>query len=285
MTATQTPAVGNRDQAAAWDGPEGAHWTEHEQQYDAVGRRLDPYLFAAANLAPGEQVLDVGCGCGRTTREAARRVAPGHVLGVDLSRRMLDRARERSEEEALTNVAFLQADVQVHPFEADAFDLVLSRYGAMFFTDPVAAFSSLHAALRPDGRVVLLTWAALEENPWLTVVREALAAGRSLPGPPSRGPGALGLSDPDAVQEVLGRSGFGDIRMRLVREPLWFGEHVDAAFRFLSDIGPSRGLLADLDREDRSRALGRLRTALEQCAAPDGVWLGSTSWLVSARRA
>jgi SAM-dependent methyltransferase len=284
VTTAATAAVANVEQAAAWDGEEGDHWTEHEPRYDAVGRRLDPHLLEAAGVACGEAVLEVGCGFGRTASELARRVAPGPVLAVDLSRRMLKRARQRAHEEALGNVDFQHADAQVHPFDTGVFDLVISRYGAMFFGDPRAAFTNLHAALRPGGRLVLLTWAALRENAWLTVIRESLAAGRDLPEPPAAGPGPLGLSQPEIVLDILEHSGFVDIEMRLVREPLWFGADTDDALRFISDLGMSRGLLAGLDPVRQAASLERLRFALERFLTPDGVLLGSTSWLVTARR-
>ncbi len=284
LTTGAIPAVANVEQAAAWDGAEGDHWTEHEQRYDAVGRRLDPHLLQAAGLTSGEAVLEVGCGSGHIARELARQVAPGRVLGVDLSRRMLERARQRAREEGLSNVDFQHADAQVHPFGAGIFDVVVSRYGAMFFGDPVAAFSHLHDALRPGGRLVLLTWAALRENAWLAVIRESLAADRELPEPPTAGPGPLGLSEPEVVRGVLEHSGFIDIDLRLVREPLWFGADTDDALGFVSDLGMSRGLLDGLDPMRRAASLERLRVALEQYVTPDGVLLGSTSWVVTAHR-
>lgn len=284
MSTAATAAVANVEQAAAWDGEEGDHWTEHEQQYDAVGRRLDPHLLGAAGLTSGEAVLDVGCGSGRATRELAHHVAPGRVLGVDLSRRMLQRARQRAREEGLSNVDFQHADAQVHPFGTGVFDVVVSRYGAMFFGDPVAAFSNLHHALRPGGRLVLLTWATLRENAWLTVIRKSFAAGRDLPEPPTAGPGPLGLSKPEVVRGILERSGFIDIDLRLVREPLWFGADTNDALAFVSDLGMSRGLIAELDSVRRAASLERLRAALERSVTSDGVLLGSTSWVVTARR-
>lgn len=279
---TDAAEVVNSDQKAAWDGPEGDHWTEHEERYEAVGRALDAHLFAAADLTAGQDVLDVGCGCGGTTREAARRVAPGQAVGVDLSRRMLERARERAA--GMGNAQFLRADAQVHRFDEGSFDVVISRYGSMFFAEPVAAFSHLRTSLKPGGRLVLLTWAALAENRWLTAVRESLASGRVLPEPPTRGPGALGLSDPDVVHDVLGRAGFLDVGLRAIREPLWFGRDAEHALLFMGDLGMARGLLADLGPEARAEALQQLREVLRRHETPAGVLLASCSWLVTARR-
>jgi len=146
-----TAAPGNLEQLRAWDGGEGDHWTEHEDRYNAASQRFDPHLFAAANVAVSERILDFGCGCGLSTRQAARLTQTGAVLGVDLSRRMVERARRRAGEEGLDNVRFEQADVQTRRFQPDTYEVAISRFGSMFFADPVAAFRNVYAALAPGG--------------------------------------------------------------------------------------------------------------------------------------
>ncbi len=195
-----TPAPGNLDQLRAWDGD---HWTEQEERHNAASRRFDPHLFAAATVAVGERVLDFGCGCGLSTRQAARLTRTGAVLGVDLSRRMIERARVRADEEGLGNVRFEQADAQTHLFEPGSFEVAISRFGSMFFADPVAAFRNVRAALAAAGRLALLTWQPLERNEWVHGLRTALAVGRTLPSPPPTAPGPFGLSDPDHARHVL----------------------------------------------------------------------------------
>ena len=129
------------------------------------------------------------------------------MLGVDLSSRMLDDARRRSAHEGLTNVEFLRADAQVHPFEPGAYDLAISVFGAMFFADPVAAFANIGRSLRPGGRIAFLAWQRFEDNEWLTAIFDALAAGRDLPTPQPGSPGPFGLADPDAVTTILRDAG------------------------------------------------------------------------------
>ncbi|MFP5317961.1 MAG: class I SAM-dependent methyltransferase [Acidimicrobiia bacterium] len=141
-------------------------------------------FLQAAAVGYDERVLDIGCGTGETTRDLARAAPAGTALGVDLSSRMLALARRRAAEQGLTNACFLQADALVHPFTSAAFDLAVSRTGAMLFGDPVAAFTNIARALRPDGRLVLLTWQSLDENPWILEFAEALAGGRNVPSPP-----------------------------------------------------------------------------------------------------
>ncbi|SBT38011.1 class I SAM-dependent methyltransferase [Micromonospora auratinigra] len=139
--------VSNRHQEQAWNGYEGRHWADHQARYDAINSGFNQVLLDP--VRPGDRVLDVGCGTGQLTRLAARRSATGHALGVDLSAPMLDRAVASAADEGVHNVGFVRADAQVRPFPADAFDVLLSRFGVMFFADPVAAFANLRRALRP----------------------------------------------------------------------------------------------------------------------------------------
>jgi len=166
----------NVDQAAAWDGPDGTYWAAHQARFDDAIQPHHAQLIAAAAIAPGEAVLDIGCGNGLTSRDAARAAGPGgEVLGVDLSGPMLARAEQSAKDEGLGTIRFEQADAQVHPFEAGAFDVAISRFGVMFFADPVAAFTNIASALRPGGRLAMLVWQALAANEWMTALRNALA--------------------------------------------------------------------------------------------------------------
>lgn len=274
----------NVEQARAWDGDEGEHWTEYEKEYNSVGHRLDPYLFEAARISPTHRVLDVGCGCGLSTREAARRAHAGAALGLDLSGRMIERARERTRLEGPANVSFEQADAQVYSFERRGFDVAISRFGAMFFADPVAAFTNVGGALRPGGRLALLSWQQLRDNDWLTFIRAALAAGRNLPEPPVGAPGPFGLADSDAIRRILAAAGFIQVSIEPVREPMRMGDEVDDAYDFVRGLGITRGLLSELDDTARAAALDRLRSALVAHQTPDGVLFDSSAWLVTAHR-
>ena len=276
--------IANADMAAAWDGDEGAHWAAHEERYDDAVRRHHARLFAAADIATDAHVLDVGCGCGATTRDAGRAASAGTALGVDLSVRMLERARERSRAEGVRNVRYEHADAEVHEFEPRAFDLAISRFGAMFFGDPVAAFANVGRSLRSDGRIVLLAWRPLVENEWLTAIRSALALGRTLPEPPIGAPGPFGLADPDAVTEILRTAGFAELAFDSVDEPFVFGVDGDDAYDFVSRIGVVRGLLEGVDDEDRARALEQLRVTMQRHDTGDGVRFDSAVWLITARR-
>ena len=148
----------NRAVYQAWNGSEGDYWTENAELYDASLARYDPFFFGAAAITPTDRVLDIGCGNGSTTCEAARRAPQGSALGVDLSARMIERARTRAAAAGLGNAEFLQADVQIYPFAPRSFDQVISRTGGMWFGDPITAFSNIAHCLRRSGRLTLLVW-------------------------------------------------------------------------------------------------------------------------------
>lgn len=276
--------IANVEQAQAWDGPEGDQWVGHAEWYERSSVRHWRRLVDTGLIVPGHDVLDIGCGTGRSTREAARLASPGSVLGVDLSKRMLEYARRRSQEEGLANVRFEQADAQVHPFEEQAFEVAISSFGAMFFSNPVAAFSNIARALRPGGRLALLAWRELARNEWLCIFRATLAAGRELPEPPPGAPGPFGLADADRVRSILDQAGFEDVDLEAVDEPVEFGSDADDAFAFARTTGIVKGLTEDLDEATRAGALAQLRAALEQHDTGAGVLLGTSAWLITAAR-
>ena len=274
----------NADMRRAWDGPEGENWAASADKYESSGAGHRRLLLQAAAIASGERVLDLGCGNGASTREAARMAEPGEVVGIDLSTAMLANARARSAEAGLTNVTFVHGDAQVHDFEPESFDVIISNAGAMFFDDKVAAFTNLRRALRPAGRIALMAWQRLEDNEWLTVLREALAMGRDLPSPLVGMPGPFGLAEREQVSALLSETGFTDVRFGDVREPSVFGATTAEAYALMSDDGPTRGLLEDLSDADKATALDQLRAVIAAHETPSGVIFGSASWLIQARR-
>lgn len=278
-----TTPVANPEMAAAWDGPDGDHWTAYAPYYERASRRHRERLIDAVKIDETACVIDVGCGTGRSTRDLARIATAGDVLGIDLSSRMLERGREQAAAEGLGNVRFEQGDAQVHPFRAGVADLAASAFGAMFFGDPVAAFRNVHSGLRADGTLALLTWRELSRNEWLHGLRDALALGRVLAEPPVGDPGPLGLADADQVRAILTGSGYVDVVVAEVDEPLEFGRDADDAFAFICTMGITRGLLHDLDDRQREEALDNLGRLLAKRETPDGVLLGSSAWLVTAR--
>jgi len=275
--------LANADQASSWDGPEGDYWRKNEAPYNTMLRGYSARLLTAASLTSGERALDVGCGCGDSSCAAARAVAPGPVLGVDLSAGMLGRARERAREEGLAHLRFEQADAQVHPFGAEKFDVILSRFGVMFFADPAAAFRNLARSLRRGGRMTLLVWRGAQHNEWIREIRGALAGGPPKIPPPCA-PGPLGLSDPDAVKPILANAGLNDITFTEVSEPLRYGAQADEAFDFIRGTPLAEDVLSEMDPAAQHRALEALRALLVRHASPQGVFFQSSAWIIGAWR-
>jgi SAM-dependent methyltransferase len=250
--------------------------------YDVELRAHHEHLRAAYGIAPGDVVLDIGCGTGLTTREAARAAAPGRAVGVDVSERMLARARELAAAEGLHNVRFELGDAQVHRFDPAAFDVAISRFGTMFFSDPLAAFANVAAALRPGARLVLLVWQRYEDNAWLQEIDAAL--GDAAPAPePHADPFSLG--DADATARILEAAGFDDVRFEDVRAPMLYGHDLDAAVEFIRGFQGVSSALATMGGGEAARTLDRVRATLEARYDEErGVVLDSRSWLVTARR-
>jgi SAM-dependent methyltransferase len=274
--------IANVEMAAAWDGDEGDDWAQDWQRYDRAVAVYQRELVERASIGRNDDVLDVGCGNGETTRAAARAAADGSALGVDLSSRMLERARELAAAEGLANATFEQADAQVHDFGPRRFDVVVSRFGTLFFADRQAAFTNIAACMRTSGRLVMAAWQDIEHNEWIKTVRGALAVGRTLPSPPLGSPGALGLADPDGVRAVLTNAGLVNVHIEAVNGQFWVGADASDAFAFVQRTGMARGMLQGLDDSDRTRALVALQQEIVAHETSEGVIFGSGVWMISA---
>ena len=270
----------NAAQLAAWDGDQGGFWRDRADRFDDGVARFQAHLVEAAAVRQESVVLDVGCGSGLLSRGLGRGAGGGSVLGVDLSSPLLELARERTLQERLSNVRFVHADAQNYPFPAKCYDLVVSRHGVMFFGDVSAAFANFRRALRPGGRVVLLTWQAADRNDWIMAFRAALDPGQA--PPQAAGAGPFSLSDPEQVRSVLDAAGFVDVTLTDVREPMWFGHDTDDAFAFLA--GQFAAALAGMPAAERARAEESLRTSLRSHERRGGVQYDSAAWLIQARR-
>jgi SAM-dependent methyltransferase len=248
---------------------------------DRVMAPVADALFAAAGLVPGDAVIDVGCGCGATTLRAADEVAPdGSVYGIDVTEPMLAIAQRRLDSSGLTNVTLVQGDAQAHAFPSP-FDVAISRFGTMFFYNPVAAFANIGRGLRPGGRVCFATWQPLEANDWLAVPGAALLRWITIPDVSEGVPGMFAQSDADTITAVLREAGYRDIEVNPIRVMLPLGPNPDEAVERLVDTGVGRAVLGAVAERDRPAALTAVRAALGGHADAQGVRLGAAIWIIT----
>jgi SAM-dependent methyltransferase len=250
--------------------------------YDAELRRHNEHFRAAVNAGIRDRVLDIGCGAGLTTREAARVAVEGRVVGVDVSADMLEIARRRSAEEGLRNVGFEHGDAQVQAFPAAHFDLCISRFGVMFFADPAAAFANIARAMRPGARLVLMVWQGRERNEWATAIPQALVPETVAS---ANAPTTFSLGDPAVATGILTTAGFASVDFADVHEPVFYGPDVDAAYDAVISLGFAKEALADADVAAADEALQRLRDLLNEHLTADGVLFDSRAWIITAHRA
>jgi SAM-dependent methyltransferase len=252
--------------------------------YDAELTRYSAVLRRAWAVQPHDRVLDVGCGTGQTTREAARMASAGTALGVDLSVPAIDRARTLARTEGLRNVTFERADAQVHRFAQGYFDLAISRFGTMFFDDPVAAFGNIGRALRPAGRLVMAVWQVHDRNEWDVAIHRALGGSDGPAAVAGGGPDPFSLAEPATVEGILRAAGFADISLTDVSEPVYYGPDPTAALAWVRGFAGTNEFLKRLDPAAAAAALARLRDALAARMSDDGIWFNSRAWIVTARR-
>ena len=243
--------------------------------YDAELARHHGHLLAAMQVKSSDQVLDIGCGAGQTSRDAASMAAAGAVLGIDISAEMIDAASDRAEQAGLRNVTFHCADAQEHSLPPAQFDLCISRFGVMFFSDPVVAFKNIGRAMRPDGRLVWMVWQNQERNQWTNELRRV-----PLPRHPDNSdvPPAFSLGDTAKTIDMLEEAGFGSIAFAAVQEPVFYGADVNAAFDALVSLQICRAHVAGDDAQQA------LRNMLEAHLTAEGVLFDSNAWIITARR-
>ncbi|MEQ9640711.1 MAG: class I SAM-dependent methyltransferase [Alphaproteobacteria bacterium] len=246
---TSTDAAPNDMQAAYWSSDAGAKWVRHQAGMDTSLSEVAALLMRHAAVGAGERVIDVGCGTGATLLELAPRTGPtGRVLGCDVSAPMLDLARRRIAEAGHAHVEIVEADAQTHAFEAGAHDLVISRFGVMFFADSVAAFANLRRALRPDGRLAFACWAPPADNPFFTIQQQvAVARLGPVEPPPPGAPGPFAFSDPDLVRAILRDAGFADIEIHDGRPHMIGAATPEAQAAFNVEMGPAARVIQEKD--------------------------------------
>ena len=271
----------NAQQADYWNAAAGPNWAELQEPLDRQLAPLGHAAMAALKPRAGEHILDIGCGAGDTSLDLARAVAPGgQVTGVDISKTLLGVARRRAG--GVAGVSFIEADAQTWHFAAASFDAVFSRFGVMFFANPVAAFRNIVAALKPGGRMAFVCWRPPAENPIMML--PMMAAAPYLPPMPQPEPGAPGpfaFADPERVRGILIEAGFLDVTATPHNQKVGGGD-LDTAVGLALKVGPLGGMLREAP-DKRDAVIAAVRDALGAHVGPDGVKLDSATWIVTAR--
>ncbi|MEA5163002.1 class I SAM-dependent methyltransferase [Cereibacter johrii] len=234
----------NQAQEDYWTSSAGLKWIEHERVLDAAMAGMLDVMLNAANISPSARILDIGCGTGASTIDASRRAPNGHVLGLDISRPLLDRASTRAREEGICNASFLVADAQTHRFAGPAFDVLISRIGMSFFADPVSALKNLASALEDGGRMVFVCWAAAEQNPWFQIPKQAAEA-RLGAGPATdpRAPGPTAFQDTRHVTALMAQAGLSEVDAKVLEIWLTPPNGAQGSAIAASRVGPAARII------------------------------------------
>jgi len=274
----------NADQIAYWNGPGGQHWTDRQQAQDTLLAPVSEILIDRAKPKAGERIVDVGCGCGATAIAFAQKVGPtGHVRGIDISAPMLARARQLAP--SGMPVDFILGDATVYPFVSASFDLLVSRFGVMFFAEPAVSFANLRGALRPTGRLTFACWREPRDNPWIMMPLQAVY--KHAPKLPQFGPddpGPFAFASEARVNRILGEAGFSKIAMEPFNLTLdvAIGRGLEAAVEAALEIGPASRALAEQPPDVVAAATVSIREALTAFVRGQSVPLAAAIWIVTA---
>jgi ubiquinone/menaquinone biosynthesis C-methylase UbiE len=275
----------NADQIAYWNGSGGKRWTDRQAMQDILLAPVSQILIERAQPKSGERVLDVGCGCGATTMAWAERVAPsGFALGIDISEPMLSRARELAPKGL--PLGFVLADATVYPFDPQDFDLLVSRFGVMFFAEPAVSFANLRRALRPNARVTFACWRDPRENPWMIMPMQAVY--QHVPKLPQLGPedpSPFAFASEERVRRILGDAGYRDVALERcdLSIDIANGRGLEGALDTAMNVGPANRALEGHPAEVRAAAANSVRELLAPQVRGQSLPLPGSIWVVTAR--
>jgi ubiquinone/menaquinone biosynthesis C-methylase UbiE len=279
-----TSPTDNASQIAYWNSVAAHRWLDLDAKQDIVFAPITQALLSRARLASGQRILDVGCGGGGTTIDIARRVGPtGRAIGVDVSRPMLDAARRRASPDL--SIEFILADAAASVFAPATFDTLVSRFGVMFFADPVVAFVNLRGALKRGGRAVFACWREAKLNAWqMTPLRAALRCVPRLPKIGPEDPGPFSFADETRVRQILDRAGFAEIELAAIdlEIDIAAGQGFESAVTTAQSIGAASRAMEGRPEPERAAAVEEIRSALAPYQRGASVPLGAAIWIVEA---
>jgi SAM-dependent methyltransferase len=280
---SETPSA-NAAQIDYWNAVAGPTWAAFQEQLDRQIEPLGLEAMAALAPAPGERILDIGCGCGQTSAALATRVgASGAVVGVDISEPMLEVARQRPLPAGAATPRFRRADAQVEALdEGGGYDAAYSRFGVMFFEDPAAAFANIRRALKPGGRLAFVCWRPFALNPWMNIPAAAAAPHLPAMAPPDPlAPGPFAFADDARVRGILTAAGFGEIGIEPLDTRIG-GWGVDQTMELAFRVGPLGAALREAP-ERAGLVSEAVRAAITPYETPAGVLMPAAVWIVQAR--
>jgi len=281
----ESPII-NLDQQEFWNDIKGKLWVDMQPRIDDMMFPFGEKAMSALQPQPGEKILEIGCGTGTMSLALADRVTPsGQVFAADISKPMLQMAISRAKAMSRELITFVEADAQVFSFPKGVFDAVFSRFGVMFFEDPVAAFRNFHDAVRPGGRLTYVCWADRKDNPWIRIPTGASKAFLEIPPPPEDdAPGQFAMEREARVREILGGAGWSDVKLERFDLDHSLGKDVTDAAGFISQMGPMSGPFSLADNATKKKCLEVIQKALEPYEGANGVSMRFATWVVSASR-
>jgi len=280
-----TNPIEQQTEAERWANEMGEKWNTYRDRFEGMIGPVGDALLDAAHLAPGERVIDVGCGAGVTSLEIARRIGPsGSVVGLDISPTLVATATSRAKKAGLTNARFILGDASKADL-GETFDCLFSRFGIMFFQDPYAAFAHMHGFVKPGGRTMFSCWGPQPDNPWVVEIMGIVSRYAELPPPVPRAPGPFAFGEQDYMRDILVKAGFKDVSFASWKGGQYIGgpgSDAKSALQFLSEALFVGDTLKDLPEETRAKAEAELEDVLRSHETPGGVQMQGMAWLVGA---
>ena len=277
----------NAKQKDFWSGKGGDYWVEKQSEMDIMLNPLGEKALAKLDLKSNSEVLDIGCGCGATTLEIAKKVSEGTVTGLDISVPMLDKAESEAGIQGIANVDFRVVDVQVDQLASEKYDYVYSRFGVMFFDDPYEAFKNIFSSIKEGGELSFVCWQDPSLNPWQSLSVQVIRGYLDMPSPPPRSPGPFAFHEKDYVKEILEKSGFSDISFDDNQEDItmFSGKSLQEASEDYLAINPVvTEMLKDSPDDLKAEIVESLKEAFSEFHKGDGLVFPSATWVVSASK-
>jgi len=276
----------NTEQKEFWNDLKGELWVELQTRIDPMLSIFDQKLLQILEVQKGERALEIGCGTGTTTLNMSEHVGRnGSIHAIDFSKPMINRAKQRASDASVEHAVFVQADAQEYNYPAEDFDLAYSRFGVMFFQDPVTAFSKIHGAMKPGGRLGYVCWADKTKNPWILNPSKVAKNFLELPKHPGDNePGMFSMCREERIFEILDEAGWNEIQVEAFDSMNSIGKNAEDAAEFISKMGPMSEPFTEADEVSQQKTLEALKNYLQNYEKPNGVMLDFGNWIVTAKK-